>query len=109
MYEKDTSSNATRPRAGATATSAYTSGICSSASSSSKTRSAEAMPDWNTLNIDAVWAIGIWSWREYWMNAWTSPMDIWPLATRRPPPTATMMKLRLPISIISGCMVPEKN
>ena len=26
--------------------------------------------------------------REYWMNATTSPSDIWPAATRRPPMTA---------------------
>jgi hypothetical protein len=27
--------------------------------------------------------------REYWMNACTSPIDNAPLATRRPPTTAT--------------------
>ncbi len=29
------------------------------------------------------------NWREYWMNAWTSPIDSAPDATRRPPITAT--------------------
>ena len=68
--------------------SAWSSETSSSASRKSKTRSAEAMPLWKTLNIDATWLRGIWSWREYWMNACTSPMLIWPLATRRPPNTA---------------------
>ena len=36
----------------------------------------------------AVWMIGNVNWREYWMNATTSPRLIWPLATRRPPMTA---------------------
>ena len=27
----------------------------------------------------AVWTIGKVNWREYWMNAMTSPSDIWPL------------------------------
>ena len=36
----------------------------------------------------AIWVIGIVNWREYWMNAWTSPSDIEPDATRRPPITA---------------------
>ncbi len=35
----------------------------------------------------AVWTIGIVNWREYWMNAWTSPSDIVPDATRTPPMT----------------------
>ena len=64
------------------------SGLCSSASSSSKTRSAEAMPDWSTLAIDASWVSGWVNWREYWMKAWMSPMLSWPDATRRPPITA---------------------
>ncbi len=32
--------------------------------------------------------IGIVNVREYWMNAWTSPSDIVPLATWIPPITA---------------------
>ncbi len=40
-----------------------------------------------TLAMLAVWTIGIVNWREYWMNAMTSPSDIWPEATRRPPMT----------------------
>ena len=31
--------------------------------------------------------IGNVNWREYWMNAWTSPRLIWPLATWIPPMT----------------------
>ena len=34
--------------------------------------------------------IGCVNWREYWMNAWTSPSVIAPDATRRPPTTATI-------------------
>ena len=64
-----------------------TSGISSSSSSSSKTRSAEAIADWMTLAMLAVWVIGIVNWREYWTNAWTSPRLIWPLATWMPPMT----------------------
>ena len=30
----------------------------------------------------AIWVIGIVNWREYWMNAWTSPREIRPEATR---------------------------
>ena len=37
---------------------------------------------------DAVWTIGKVNWREYWMNAMTSPRLIWPVATRTPPITA---------------------
>jgi hypothetical protein len=32
------------------------------------------MPDWRTLIIDASWVIGWVNWREYWMNAWMSPI-----------------------------------
>ncbi len=39
--------------------------------------------------MDATWVIGWVNIREYWMNAWTSPMLIWPDATRSPPTTAT--------------------
>ena len=49
------------------------SGISSGSSSSSKTRSAEATADCRTLAIEATWMIGKVNWREYWMNAWTSP------------------------------------
>ena len=36
----------------------------------------------------AAWTMGWVNWREYWMKATTSPSDIWPDATRRPPMTA---------------------
>ena len=49
------------------------SGDCSSVSSSSSTRSSEAMPDWKTFIIDASWVSGIEKVREYWMKACTSP------------------------------------
>jgi hypothetical protein len=41
------------------------------------------------LDIDATWVSGWLNCREYWMNACTSPSDIEPDATRRPPITAT--------------------
>ena len=43
------------------------------------------------------------------MKAWTSPTLIWPLATRRPPNTATMTKLRLPTNIMIGCIEPGEE
>ena len=36
----------------------------------------------------AICVIGMVNCREYWMNAWTSPSDIAPEATRHPPSTA---------------------
>ena len=63
------------------------SGISSASSSSSNTRSADATADWMTFAIEATWMIGIVNWREYWMNAWTSPRLIWPVATWTPPMT----------------------
>jgi hypothetical protein len=64
------------------------SGISSGSSRSSKTRSAEAMVDCSRLAMLAVWVIGCVNEREYWMNAWTSPSDIVPVATCTPPITA---------------------
>ena len=64
---------AARPRAaGAPSASAS----CSGASSSSKTRSALATPDCSRFAIEATWVSGWVNWREYWMNAWTSPSEI---------------------------------
>ena len=88
-YRNDTSSNGDRADGVAARTCGATgSGISSGSSSSSKTRSAEATADWSTLAMLAVWMIGNVNWREYWMNAITSPSDSWPAATRRPPMTA---------------------
>jgi hypothetical protein len=39
------------------------------------------MPDWSTLIIDANCVSGCVNWREYWMKAWTSPIEIAPDAT----------------------------
>ena len=64
------------------------------------TRSNDAMPDWNTFIIDASCVSGIENLREYWMNAWMSPMLIAPLDTRRPPTTATMTYWMLPMNIV---------
>ena len=75
---------ASAPESGASTGSAISSG----SSSSSNTRSADATADWRTLTMLAVWMIGNVNWREYWMNATTSPSDSWPDATRRPPMTA---------------------
>ncbi len=80
--------NSTRPRGVATRFGSAGSGDCSSASRNSKTLSAEATPDCSTFAIDASWVSGWVNCREYWMNAWTSPSDIVPDATRSPPTTA---------------------
>ena len=58
------------------------------------------MPDWNTFIIDASCVSGIEKLREYWMNAWMSPIVIAPLATRRPPTTATITYWMLPMNIV---------
>ncbi len=42
------------------------------------------MPDWKMFMIDASWVSGMEKVREYWTKAWTSPMLMAPLATRRP-------------------------
>ena len=52
------------------------SGLWSSKSRNSKTRSADAMPDCRTLTMEASWVSGCVNWRVYWMNAWMSPMLI---------------------------------
>ena len=38
--------------------------------------------------MEATWVSGWVNWREYWMNACTSPSEIDPLATLSPPRTA---------------------
>ena len=73
------------------------------------TRSSEAMPDWNVFIIEASWVSGIAKVREYWMKAWTSPMVMAPLATRRPPTTATITYWRLPKKLVEGCMRLDMN
>ena len=70
--------------------------VSSSASRSSKTRSADATPDWSRLTIEASWVSGWVNWREYWMNACTSPRLIAPEATRSPPSTATSDVVEVP-------------
>ena len=77
------------PRVCASLTGAAASGSSSASSSSSKTRSADAAADCSTFMMLAVCAIGIVNCREYWMNACTSPSEMRPLATMRPPTTAT--------------------
>ena len=64
------------------------SAICSSASRISKMRSAEATPDCSRLIIEPICVSGWVNWREYWMNACTSPRRQLPEATRSPPTTA---------------------
>ena len=64
------------------------SGSCSGASSTANTRSAEATPLCIRFDIEATWVSGWVNWREYWMNACTSPRLMVPLATRSPPTTA---------------------
>ena len=67
------------------------------------------MPDCSTFAIDATWVIGCVNWREYWMNAWMSPIVSAPAETRSPPTTAMATKLRLPTNIIAGWMTPDAN
>ncbi len=67
------------------------------------------MPDWKMFIIDASWVSGIEKVREYWMNAWTSPTLMAPLATCRPPTTATITYWTLPRNIVSGCMRLDMN
>ena len=64
------------------------------------------MPDCRTLTIDASWVSGWVNWREYWMNAWMSPIVIAPDDTRSPPMTAMATKFRLPRNIIAGWIDP---
>ena len=73
------------------------------------TRSNEAMPDWKTFIVDASCVSGIEKLREYWMNAWMSPMLIAPLETWRPPTTATITYWMLPMNIVNGCMRLDMN
>jgi hypothetical protein len=67
------------------------------------------MPDWNTFIIDASWVSGMENVREYWMKAWTSPIEMAPLATRRPPTTATSTYCTFPRNMVSGCMRLDMN
>ena len=68
------------------------------------------MPDWNTFIIDASCVSGIENWREYWMNAWTSPMrDRAAGDTRSPPTTATTTYWMLPRNIVTGCIRLDMN
>ena len=67
------------------------------------------MPDWKTFIIEASWVRGIENVREYWMNACTSPTVMAPLATRRPPTTATSTYCTLPMNMVSGCIRLDMN
>ena len=83
--------------------------LCSSTSSSSNTRSREAMPDWSVFTMAAICVSGCVNWREYWMNAWMSPTFIVPVDTLMPPMTAMARKFRLPRNMVAGCTQPEMN
>src|SRR3954469_8855296 len=85
------------------------SALCSSASRNSITRSNDAMPDWKMFIVDASCVSGIANWREYWMNAWMSPTESVPLATRMPPTTATITYWMLPMNIVKGCIRLDMN
>ena len=67
------------------------------------------MPDWKTFIIDASCVSGIENVRVYWMNACTSPMLMVPLATRRPPNTATSTYCTFPMNMVAGCMRLDMN
>ena len=58
------------------------------------------------LAVCVIGCVNIW---EYWMNAWTSPKDRVPVATRSPPTTAMATYWRFPTNIIMGMMMPEMN
>ncbi len=51
-------------------------------------RSADAAVLCSTFMMPATWVMGIVNWREYWMNACTSPSEMRPVATMSPPTTA---------------------
>ena len=76
------------PRVCSSTTHSAASGVSSASSSSSKTRSAEAAVLCSTFMMLAVCVIGIVNCREYWMKACTSPSEMRPVATMRPPTTA---------------------
>ena len=67
---------------------ATSSGRSSSASSSSKIRSALAVPDCTAVAIPPSWPRGWENCWEYWMKACTSPRRSDPEATMAPPTTA---------------------
>ena len=78
------------------------SGVCSSASISSSTRSNEAIPDWNVAVIEARCVSGWLNCRAYWIRACMSPTDIAPEEIRNPPTTAIRMNWMLPMKTIIG-------
>ncbi len=57
----------------------------------------------------AAWAMGMVNCREYWMNAWMSPMAIARRVTRMPPATATATYPMLLMNVIIGNRRPEMN
>ena len=59
--------------------------------------------------IDAICVTGCVNWREYWMNAVTSPSVICPDATRTPPMTQIATYCRLPTNIMIGIISPDRN
>ena len=69
-------------------TGSASSGFSSASSSSSNTRSAEAAVLCSTFMMLATCVMGIVNRREYWMKACTSPSEMRPVATMRPPTTA---------------------
>ena len=87
-YRKDMCSKATAPRTRSSRTGSAGSGSSSASSRTANTRSADAIPDCTRLTRLASCVIGIVNCREYWMKACTSPSEICPEATRKPPITA---------------------
>ena len=61
------------------------------------------------MAIDATVVSGWVNWREYWMNACTSPSESAPLDTRSAPITAISTKLMFPMNIIAGMISPLTN
>ena len=72
------------PRVCSKTTHSAASGVSSGSSRSSKTRSADAAVLCSTFMMLATCVIGIVNWREYWMNAWTSPSEMRPVGDHQP-------------------------
>ena len=109
LYENATFSNTIVPSPSTGAGASAASGCCSSESRSSKTRSADAVPDCTTAAMPPSSESGCVNCCEYWMKACTSPSRSWPLATISPPSTAMPTNDRLPMNIMPGMIMPERN
>ena len=109
MYPNLTWSNSTAPSIPSVDIGFLTSSTTSSSSKNSNTLSAAAAVCCITLAIWAVWAIGCINDLTYWMNASISPTCILFLIAKKPPIIATITYPKLPINVIIGIIIPDKN